>query len=37
MGSQGEAKGWTVENNGIQVAKGFRRKTNFLQKVAHAQ
>ena len=29
MGNQGEAKGWTIENNESQVAKGFRGKINF--------
>ena len=29
MGSQGEAKGSTMENDGSQVAKGFRGKTKF--------
>ena len=29
MGSQEEAKGWTIENNGSQVAKGLAGKLNF--------
>ena len=37
MGSEGEVKGCTIENNGSHVAKGFGVKTNFLQKVGHAQ